>query len=307
MATNTTNYNLEKPASSETYDIAVQNSNMDIIDTAIKARADDIGAKASLLTTAQDNLVNAVNELFTSASDGKTAVAAAITGMGQAASGSDTFAQLAAKIADISDDADAGVGDVLTGKTFYQGGSKKTGTMPNNGTVNITPSTANQTIAAGKHSGTGVVYGDSDLVASNIKSGVNIFGVAGNLTPVPSISAADTYILYRSDKNYLTYNFASGYNTKYKYTVRLLNNCTIRLKWWYGAGEDVITPSVRLLKNGNLVQEHTSGVLYQVEAYNDIAVTAGDYIELQAYASTGIRDVRIIANIAGFIEPTIEP
>ncbi|MNW59393.1 hypothetical protein D3C74_373060 [compost metagenome] len=40
-------------------------------------------------------------DLFTSVSDGKTAVAAAITGKGVAASGSDTFPQLATKIGQI--------------------------------------------------------------------------------------------------------------------------------------------------------------------------------------------------------------
>ena len=47
----------------------------------------------------------------------------------------------------------------------------------------ITPGTANKTIAAGIYlSGTQTIKGDSNLVASNIKSGVSIFGVAGSLT-----------------------------------------------------------------------------------------------------------------------------
>jgi hypothetical protein len=53
--------------------------------------------------------------------------------------------------------------------------------MPNNGAVTITPGTTNQTIAAGYHNGSGVVNGDPDLIASNIKSGVNIFGVVGTV------------------------------------------------------------------------------------------------------------------------------
>lgn len=47
----------------------------------------------------------------------------------------------------------------------------------------ITPGTANKTIVAGTYlSGTQTIKGDSNLVASNIKSGVSIFGVAGSLT-----------------------------------------------------------------------------------------------------------------------------
>lgn len=43
-----------------------------------------------------------------------------------------------------------------------------------------TPGTSNQTIASGKYlTGAQTIKGDSNLVASNIKSGVSIFGVAG--------------------------------------------------------------------------------------------------------------------------------
>lgn len=42
MATTTTNYGLTKPEGSDFYDIGVQNDNMDIIDTQMKANAKDI-------------------------------------------------------------------------------------------------------------------------------------------------------------------------------------------------------------------------------------------------------------------------
>lgn len=87
---------------------------------------------------------------------------------------------------DISD-ADAAVGDVLSGKTFYAGSEpKKTGTMPDNGTVSTDITTVSQevTIAAGKHSGSGVVKisatEQAKIIAGNIASGVTILGVAGS-------------------------------------------------------------------------------------------------------------------------------
>ena len=47
----------------------------------------------------------------------------------------------------------------------------------------ITPTTTDQTIAAGKYlTGAQTIKGDANLIASNIKSGVSIFGVAGSLT-----------------------------------------------------------------------------------------------------------------------------
>ena len=78
---------------------------------------------------------------------------------------------------------DATTGDVLSGKTFSSDSDVGiTGTMPNRGAVNITPGTAAQTIQEGYHNGSGSVAGDADLVASNIKNGVNIFGEVGNYT-----------------------------------------------------------------------------------------------------------------------------
>jgi len=64
---------------------------------------------------------------------GKAAVAAAITAMGQAADGSETYAQLAGHIADISDDATATAPYVKAPLTYYQGGAKHTGTGADNG------------------------------------------------------------------------------------------------------------------------------------------------------------------------------
>lgn len=57
-----------------------------------------IGDKSTLLTTEKGTIVGAVNELFTSVSDGKNLIATAITDKGGTASGSDTFAELAAAI-----------------------------------------------------------------------------------------------------------------------------------------------------------------------------------------------------------------
>lgn len=76
---------------------------------------------------------------------------------------------------------DAVAGDVLAGKTFSKtGDAGLTGTMPDNGAVNITPGTANQSIPAGYHNGSGTVAGDANLVSGNIRSGATVFGVAGN-------------------------------------------------------------------------------------------------------------------------------
>jgi hypothetical protein len=84
---------------------------------------------------------------------------------------------------------DAAVGDVLSGKGFSNaGGTGLTGTMPNNGAVTLTPSTADQAIAEGYHNGAGKCAGDTDLAATNIKSGIELFGVAGDSNVVDTSS-----------------------------------------------------------------------------------------------------------------------
>lgn len=59
-----------------------------------------------------------------------------------------------------------------------------------------TPTTSNQTIAAGTYlTGAQTIAGDSSLVASNIKSGVSIFGVAGSLTSAVVSQDSSTKVL----------------------------------------------------------------------------------------------------------------
>ena len=60
----------------------------------------------------------------------------------------------------------------------------------------FTPGTSDQTIASGTYlTGVQTISGDADLVASNIKSGVTIFGVAGSLTSATISQDADTKVL----------------------------------------------------------------------------------------------------------------
>ncbi|MFX3672866.1 MAG: phage tail protein [Paenisporosarcina sp.] len=81
--------------------------------------------------------------------------------------------------------------DVLASKTFTNDtGEVVTGTMPNNGgAATITPGTANVVKPAGYYSGAQTIAGDADLVAANIKAGINIFGVAGKASVVDTFDA----------------------------------------------------------------------------------------------------------------------
>lgn len=85
------------------------------------------------------------------------------------------------KIGVDTSDATATAGNILKDKTAYVNGTKLTGTIPSKAASTITPTTSNQTIAAGQYlSGAQTIAGDADLKAANIKKGVNIFGVAGS-------------------------------------------------------------------------------------------------------------------------------
>lgn len=178
-----------------------------------------------------DNVQDAIDELFTSASNGKELIADAIAGKGVPTSANDTYATMAGNIEKIEtgiDISDAtltsaselkkdivaytktgarvvgilGQGTVnnpnisvssagkITASTSYTSGiigsSTKSSTHQLSTQVGttITPGATQKTaVATGKYT-TGPVYvaGDSDLQSSNIKSGVNIFGVIGNYT-----------------------------------------------------------------------------------------------------------------------------
>ena len=100
----------------------------------------------------------------------------------------------------------AALGDVILGKTYWglrSDGAWGTqiGTMPDNGAVSIMPQTSDQTIAAGYHNGSGTVAGDADLVPNNIRSGVNIFGIAGSYSPSFNVESrtSELCLFYAAD------------------------------------------------------------------------------------------------------------
>lgn len=85
-------------------------------------------------------------------------------------------------------DATAADSEILAGKTAYVKGTKKTGTMNNNGGVTgkITTKTGKYTVPQGYHDGSGTVQIDSTeqakLIPSNIRDGVTILGVEGEMS-----------------------------------------------------------------------------------------------------------------------------
>jgi len=137
-------------------------------------------AEATPVTTEKKDIIGMINETFTSASNGKTSIAAAITGKGIPASSDDSFSTLASKISSIPKaQGNATESQVLVGATFTNAdGQLRTGTMPNNGSKTITPSTVDQVLGSGYYNGI-TIKGDSNLQSENIVAGKSIFGIPG--------------------------------------------------------------------------------------------------------------------------------
>lgn len=136
-----------------------------------------------------DNVQGAIDQLFTSVSNGKSQIASAITDMGVSTSANDSFAQMATNIGNIETGYDtsqvtATAATVRSGYKFVNSsGQLITGTIPSKGAQTYTPKTVSQTISSGQYlSGNQTIQGDENLKASNIKSGVSIFGVSGSYT-----------------------------------------------------------------------------------------------------------------------------
>ena len=167
----------------------------------------------------------------------------------------------------------AAVSNVLTGKTFINStGNTLTGTMANNGTKTITPKASAQTLGAGYYDKI-TINGDSDLVAANIVSGKNIFGVAGSAIVAKKYTSSTT--------NCIAYMFAYNSNTIY-YTC--VADGVLNIKCVYQR-TDISSSSI----------ETTN---MQTDTMYTFNVTAGEKINFKCRTSNSYSRIYIYANIS---------
>lgn len=122
-----------------------------------------------------------------------------------------------------SQDANVQVAEILSGKTAYARGTKLTGTMPNNGAVQLTISKVNDSvaIAQGYHDGSGKVgilsTEKAKIIAGNIKQGITILGVTGTLEPSSSVTVHSKSVTPKTESQVITPD--SGYDYLSQVTV----------------------------------------------------------------------------------------
>lgn len=125
-----------------------------------------------------------------------------------------------------SQDATVKVAEILDGKTAYARRTKLTGTMPNNGSVELTIDTLSKevSIAQGYHDGSGKVSilstEQAKLIASNIRQGVTILGVEGTLEPSSAVKVHSKTVT--PSKTAQTVLPDEGYNYLSQVTVKAI-------------------------------------------------------------------------------------
>jgi hypothetical protein len=201
--------------------------------------------------------------------------------------------------------------NVLTGKTFINStGQTITGTMANNGTKTITPKASAQTLGAGYYDKI-TINGDADLVAANIVSGKNIFGVTGTASTLKSSSnfnyafftsynttiyinggASDT----KQGQNYLITSFT---NNAGDCNIRI-SGLTVHVSQYYN-----MAYTVEYVRNGSVVYTSTIDTVGSTKFSTDYDVLKkGDvlnfYIKSKSSSAknSGVKDLMILGSLS---------
>lgn len=122
-------------------------------------------------------------------------------------------------------DATASAGEILATKSAYVSGTKVTGTMPNNASTDyvIDDISDELAIAAGYHDGGGkaklAATEIEKIVAANIREGITILGVTGNMTGTEDVVAGSPTVTPTFSTQTIVPNSANDENYLSQVTV----------------------------------------------------------------------------------------
>lgn len=120
-------------------------------------------------------------------------------------------------------DGDAIASQILNTKIAYVNGSKVIGTMPNRGAITGTISTkaGTYTIPQGYHDGSGSITINSTeqakIIPENIRQGITILGIEGNMSGTEDVTAEATTVTPSTSQQVITPS--TGYNYLSQITV----------------------------------------------------------------------------------------
>ena len=125
-------------------------------------------------------------------------------------------------------DATATDAEILSGKIAYVKGTKKTGTMKNNGAVTGTISTKDEqyTVPQGYHDGSGKVSisatEQEKIKPENIRDGVTILGVAGTMSGMEGAKPQSKSVTPTINEQVILPDTNEGYNYLSQVTVEAI-------------------------------------------------------------------------------------